>query len=314
MPGSLDTSNNVYQIASVVFSVQMDASINLVGMDVSYNVTKALEYTQDISASDLSGILINKIADTADNDFQVTIDTTGFSKVNLMTSLNASLNPTATGATGWKDVSSGVTSNAYINQAVNFDLSGIQANGNDVWDKSISGACDSLINAAFDRAMIRSGSITLNGTISYSDLSENDFKHAHVLGVNLAYFESSGNIYNNNSDVTSNTTFGYAVATHIKDTSGTTHLDASSGFVADIIRQYTADHVEEFHHDGGLTDTTNGLKENQTVVEMITNKGIELILQIRGNATGGGFEIINNTAFSLHTSNITGVNVGYWYS
>ena len=69
--------------------------------------------------------------------------------------------------------------------------------------------------------------------------------------------------------------------------------------VADIIRQYTADHVEEFHHDGGLTDTTNGLKENQTVVEMITNKGIELILQIK-EMQRWRFEIINNTAFSLY--------------
>jgi len=259
-----------YKVGSIVFCCTMDSSVNMTGATVSYNVTKALEYTTDLSHNIFDGITFHHKSNTSpsdDDQITVTVD----ANLDVISDFNDTLKPSDE---TWIDLSE-----TYITQAITIDLS----SNNGVWNKSFVGSLDTMINAAFDVA-VETHTLSDASGISYDGVaSEDDWNHAHYLQVSSAFVDSSDAIYNGSGA----NTFGGLLNAHLLDISGTKEINSSAGFAMDIFRGY----IQEI-------DTYDGTHDGVTLGTILTGNSVDLVLQIKGGMTGG-FIDIENTGVDL---------------
>lgn len=269
---SASDATGIFHVASVAFSVKMDTSVNVAGMDISYAVSKVLNCGTNLTSANLNNVSFGH----SDDEHTVAVTVTG----NLDSFRDQINNTIAPSNTNWTDLS-GVS---YVGQDIDDDI-----DFSNVWENSVSDFCECVMNAAYDKQSDNiANSVSVVDPAPYTDLSQNNFDNFHYLNVNAAYLDSSDNIYNGSGA----STFGALVAQNILDASGDLNLLTATGVVADVLRQATSEEDIDLDNTKTLGDILNGKK-------------LELILQIRGNGTDGRIDVVNN-AFGV-TGDATGL-------
>ena len=256
-------SSGIFHISSVVFSVIMDSSVNIAGMDIRKNVTKALEHTELIDPTHFRGIRFNHTDEEHTLHFSLGTNDLSDFKNSINDSLISSNN-------NWVDL----LNVSYVNQ----DINSVTITN---WNGSISHFCQCSMNAAYDLQSDNIANNITHETIApYHELVQENFDNFHYLNVEKAFHDSSHNIHHNEFS------FGSLLVDHIVDTLGDINLLTDSGFIADILRQATSEEDTIINSDTDLG-------------HILADKKLEFILQIKGAGDSGEIKVINN-AFNLN--------------
>jgi hypothetical protein len=249
----------------------MDASINLKGFDVSYNVTKALQHNGNLNiVSEL-----NKIIITSDGSGGYTVDTSGdLLGITESNSIADLINQTISSDSSYNTWGSDSDTSNNITEDVSngiFDTSGYSNMGE---DPTIQNALSLFIN---DLILLN-----LEGAVidpDYTDITGDKYIN-EIADVQQAYRDSSYNIYSNDNE----SSFGGQIHSDISNvtTNGISTLDASSlnterGIIPDILRQY----IIPANDQTGTPITSTGT----SLGELLDGDNIRFLLRIKGGDT-----------------------------
>jgi len=254
------------------FAVQMDSSINVVGMDVEYSVTKALEYTPNLEIKTaLNNISFSHAPDDAGTYHNIQVDISA--NVSVADEINTTI---AYGTVGWVDLSLNKT---HITEAV----STANLDSTD-WDKSVSDCLDHLVNAAFDNHL-KTGDLDDTSALAYSDFELTDFGHAFGLAVNEAWKDSSDSIYSGAQS------FGQLIENNLNDASGIIDVTATAEqhIISDVFKQVLNENI----------NTLGDLDQSQLLGDLLNGNQIEFVLQVLGSGTNNVYEFENTSANSV---------------
>tara|TARA_R110002074_G_scaffold187984_1_gene353646 strand:+ start:2909 stop:3862 length:954 start_codon:yes stop_codon:yes gene_type:complete len=253
-----------------VFAVTMDSSINVVGMDVEYSVTKALEYTTAlVIKTELNKITISHADDASGVYHNIAVSITG--TVDVASNFNDTLQSTVT--TGWSDISD----IGHVTEACQLNLT-----GNTSWTGSVSDALDHMVNAALDKHLNNVlNSLATANTAVYANFTAEEYNHAKYAAVNHAWIQSEDTMFSGAAS------FGELLNSDLNNNSGNIDVTdtSSQSIVTDVYKQYAGEHVNDLDD----LDTSHGLGD------MLSGNKIEFVLQIIGSGADGKYEFVNNS-------------------